>query len=106
MVDSFLESREEKRESGQIAKLDNKDLKGFAQSAPKETMQRKPDWIRVKAPQSKGYFETKELLNKHKLPTVCEEAACPNIGECWAQKHATVMILGSVCTRACSFCNI
>ncbi len=106
MSDSFLETREEKRENGQIAKLDNKDLKGFAQSSPKETMQRKPNWIRVKAPQSKGYFETKELLNKHKLPTVCEEAACPNIGECWAQKHATVMILGSVCTRACSFCNI
>jgi lipoic acid synthetase len=69
-------------------------------------MGRKPDWIRVKAPTSKGYHETKKMLNEKKLNTVCEEAACPNIGECWAQKHATVMILGSVCTRACSFCNI
>ena len=101
-----MQTREEKKDSGQIAKLDNKDLMGFAKAAPKETMQRKPEWIRVKAPVSKGYYETKELLNKHKLHTVCDEAACPNIGECWAQKHATVMILGSVCTRACSFCNI
>lgn len=102
----MLQTREEKRQSGQIAKLDNKDLKGFAQKQTKDQMQRKPDWIRVRAPQSKGYFETKKLLNEKKLHTVCEEAACPNIGECWAQKHATVMILGSVCTRACSFCNI
>ena len=101
-----MQTREEKKESGQIAKLDNKDFMGFAQKAPKEKMERKPDWIRVKAPVSKGYYETKELLNSKKLTTVCEEAACPNIGECWAQKHATVMILGSVCTRACSFCNI
>ncbi len=99
-------SREEKKQSGQIAKLDNKDFKDFAKLQPKEKMQRKPDWIRVKAPQSKGYFETKKMLNDKKLHTVCEEAACPNIGECWEQKHATVMILGSVCTRACSFCNI
>ena len=101
-----MQSREEKKDSGQIAKLDNKDLMGFAQKAPKDKIERKPDWIRVKAPTSKGYYETKEILNKKKLHTVCEEAACPNIGECWAQKHATVMILGSVCTRACSFCNI
>lgn len=101
-----MKTREEKRQSGQIAKKDSKDLKGFAVNFPKEKMERKPDWIRVKAPQSKGYFETKEILNKKKLHTVCEEASCPNIGECWAQKHATVMILGSVCTRACSFCNI
>lgn len=101
-----MKSREEKKESGQVAKLDNKDLKGFAKNFPKEKMERKPDWIRVKAPQSKGYHETKKMLNEKKLHTVCEEAACPNIGECWAQKHATVMILGSVCTRACSFCNI
>lgn len=66
----------------------------------------KPEWIRVKAPLSKGYKETSELIRKYKLNTVCEEAACPNIGECWQQKHATVMILGSVCTRACAFCNI
>jgi lipoic acid synthetase len=100
------QTREEKRVSGQIAKLDNKDNLGFADFAPKESIIRKPDWIRVKAPNSKGYQETKDLLNQYKLNTVCEEAACPNIGECWAQKHATVMILGSICTRACSFCNI
>ncbi len=101
-----MKTREEKKESGQIAKKDNKDLRGFAQNFPKEKMERKPDWIRVKAPQSKGYFETKEMLNAKKLHTVRGEAACPSSGECWAQKHATVMILGSVCTRACSFCNI
>lgn len=67
---------------------------------------KKPDWIRVKAPVSKEFRETYDLMRKYKLNTVCEEAACPNIGECWQQKHATVMILGSVCTRACAFCNI
>ena len=68
--------------------------------------QRKPDWIRVKAPVSKGYHETRKLMRELKLNTVCEEAACPNIGECWDKKHATVMILGDVCTRACAFCNV
>lgn len=68
--------------------------------------QRKPDWIRVKAPTSKGYGETRQLMRDLKLNTVCEEAACPNIGECWTKKHATVMILGDVCTRACAFCNV
>jgi lipoic acid synthetase len=67
---------------------------------------KKPDWIRVKAPNSKTYDQTKELMRSLKLNTVCEEAACPNIGECWSKKHATVMILGSVCTRACAFCNV
>ncbi|MCC7259861.1 MAG: lipoyl synthase [Alphaproteobacteria bacterium] len=67
---------------------------------------RKPDWIRVKAPVSKEYQETRQLMRDLKLNTVCEEAACPNIGECWQKKHATVMILGSVCTRACAFCNV
>ena len=67
---------------------------------------KKPDWIRVKAPVSQGYRDTQELIRTHKLNTVCEEAACPNIGECWEKKHATVMILGSTCTRACAFCNI
>jgi lipoic acid synthetase len=66
----------------------------------------KPDWIRVRAPVSQGYQETRDLMRSLKLNTVCEEAACPNIGECWAKKHATVMILGSVCTRACRFCNV
>ncbi len=69
-------------------------------------IQKKPDWIRVKAPTSPVYAETKKLVRELKLNTVCEEAGCPNIGECWAQRHATVMILGSVCTRACSFCNV
>lgn len=67
---------------------------------------RKPDWIRVKAPTSKGYTETRDLMRGLGLNTVCEEAACPNIGECWTKKHATVMILGDVCTRACAFCNV
>jgi lipoic acid synthetase len=67
---------------------------------------RKPDWIRVKAPGSEGYLETRRLMRALSLHTVCEEAACPNIGECWTQRHATMMILGSVCTRACAFCNV
>ena len=66
----------------------------------------KPDWIRVKAPTSPVYHETRQLMRRLGLNTVCEEAACPNIGECWAKKHATVMILGSICTRACAFCNV
>lgn len=66
----------------------------------------KPDWIRAKAPVSREYNATRDLIRTHKLNTVCEEAACPNIGECWAKKHATVMILGSICTRACRFCNV
>jgi len=66
----------------------------------------KPSWIRVKAPVSREYQQTRDLMRALKLNTVCEEAACPNIGECWKEKHATVMILGAVCTRACSFCNV
>ena len=69
-------------------------------------LQRKPDWIRVKAPNSPVYAETQRLMRENKLATVCEEAACPNIGECWSQKHATMMIMGETCTRACSFCNV
>ena len=67
---------------------------------------RKPDWLRVRAPTSTGFAETKGLMRRLGLTTVCEEAACPNIGECWTQKHATVMILGDTCTRACAFCNV
>jgi lipoyl synthase len=67
---------------------------------------RKPPWIRVRAPTSPVYNETKGLMRELNLVTVCEEAACPNIGECWSQRHATMMILGSVCTRACAFCNV
>ncbi len=70
------------------------------------TIPRKPAWIRVKAPTSPVYAETRKLMRDNKLHTVCEEAACPNIGECWAQKHATMMIMGDTCTRACTFCNI
>lgn len=68
--------------------------------------QPKPAWLRVKAPTSREYGETRKLMRDLNLHTVCEEAACPNIGECWAQKHATMMILGDICTRACAFCNI
>jgi lipoyl synthase len=67
---------------------------------------RKPDWIRVKAPVSAEYAETRRIVREHNLVTVCEEAACPNIGECWKKKHATMMLLGAICTRACSFCNV
>src|SRR5882724_5923299 len=73
---------------------------------PVQPVQRKPDWLRVKAPMSREYQETRDLMRRLNLHTVCEEAACPNIGECWKKKHATVMILGSVCTRACAFCNV
>src|SRR6202047_2456567 len=73
---------------------------------PDNPIPRKPDWIRVRAPVSREYNETRRLIREHKLHTVCEEAACPNIGECWKQKHATIMILVSVCTRACTFCNV
>ncbi len=72
----------------------------------KSGLLRKPEWIRVKAPVSKGYNDTSKLMRDLKLNTVCEEAACPNIGTCWEQKHSTVMILGDTCTRACAFCNI
>jgi lipoic acid synthetase len=67
---------------------------------------RKPDWIRVKAPTGTAFAETRNLMRRLNLATVCEEAACPNIGECWTKKHATVMILGDTCTRACAFCNV
>ena len=73
---------------------------------PDTPILRKPDWIRVKAPVSKGYRETRELVKAKGLVTVCEEAGCPNIGECWDKKHATMMIMGDTCTRACSFCNV
>ncbi len=73
---------------------------------PDNPAPRKPPWIRVKAPVSPEYHETRRLMRELKLNTVCEEAACPNIGECWKERHATVMILGAVCTRACSFCNV
>ena len=76
-----------------------------ARNTPKPQPAR-PDWLRVKAPVSEGYRETAAIIRENRLVTVCEEASCPNIGECWQKKHATMMILGSVCTRACAFCNV
>jgi lipoic acid synthetase len=73
---------------------------------PDTPVLRKPDWIRVRAPGPHAFDETRTTLRKHRLNTVCEEAACPNIGECWGKRHATVMILGDTCTRACAFCNV
>jgi lipoic acid synthetase len=73
---------------------------------PDTPILRKPEWIRVKAPVSRGYTETLGIVRAHGLHTVCEEAGCPNIGECWEQKHATFMIMGDTCTRACAFCNV
>jgi lipoic acid synthetase len=73
---------------------------------PDNPIRRKPDWIRVRAPNSPEYAETKRLMREYGLSTVCEEAACPNIGECWKKKHATFMIMGETCTRACAFCNV
>jgi lipoic acid synthetase len=73
---------------------------------PDQPVQRKPEWIRVKAPGSPAWAETNRIVKENKLVTVCEEAGCPNIGECWEKKHATFMIMGDTCTRACSFCNV
>jgi len=73
---------------------------------PDSPIPRKPDWIRVKAPTSPEYEQTRKLMRQLKLNTVCEEAACPNIGECWTKRHATMMIMGDTCTRACAFCNV
>lgn len=73
---------------------------------PDQEVLRKPDWIRVRAPVSSGYRETRDIVRSNNLVTVCEEAGCPNIGECWDKKHATFMIMGEICTRACAFCNV
>jgi len=73
---------------------------------PETEILRKPKWIRVKAPTSRGYAQTRKIVKDKGLVTVCEEAACPNIGECWEKSHATFMILGEICTRACAFCNV
>ncbi len=76
------------------------------QGRPDSPMLRKPDWLRVRAPGSPGYVATRAIVKEHGLTTVCEEAACPNIGECWSIRHATMMIMGDTCTRACAFCNV
>src|SRR5882724_480816 len=73
---------------------------------PDTPLLRKPEWIRVKAPGSAGYANTRDIVREHGLNTVCEEAGCPNIGECWEKSHATMMIMGDTCTRACAFCNV
>ncbi|MEI9905221.1 MAG: lipoyl synthase [Asticcacaulis sp.] len=76
------------------------------QNKPDTAVLKKPEWLRVKAPGSSGYMETQKIVREARLHTVCEEAACPNIGECWSKNHATVMIMGDTCTRACAFCNV
>ena len=73
---------------------------------PINPIKKKPNWIRTKILDTQNYFKTKEIINKKKLHTVCQEASCPNISECWSKKHATFMIMGDICTRACSFCNV
>ena len=73
---------------------------------PDNAQPKKPNWIRVRAPTSEGYHETRKIMRDNRLVTVCEEAACPNAGECWSQGHATKMIMGDICTRGCTFCNI
>ena len=73
---------------------------------PINPIKKKPNWIKTKIVDTKNYFATKEIINKKKLHTVCQEASCPNISECWSKKHATFLIMGDICTRACSFCNV
>ena len=73
---------------------------------PSNPIKKKPDWIKTKIVDTKNFFKTKEIINKKKLYTVCQEASCPNISECWSKKHATFMIMGDTCTRACAFCNV
>jgi lipoic acid synthetase len=92
--------------------MTDRDLTDRAQRHPEKAHRadapilRKPDWIRVKAPSSEGYRKTRQILRENRLVTVCEEAGCPNVGECWSQGHATMMIMGEICTRGCTFCNV
>ena len=89
-----------------------RDLSDRAQRHPEKAHKadtpvlRKPDWIRVKAPGGEGYLKTRGIMRENRLTTVCEEAGCPNVGECWSQGHATMMIMGEICTRGCTFCNV
>ena len=76
------------------------------QARPDSAVLKKPDWLRVRAPGSAGYNDTRDIVRAHGLTTVCEEAACPNIGECWNAGTATIMLMGAVCTRACRFCSV
>jgi lipoic acid synthetase len=92
--------------------MTDRDLSDRAQRHPEKAHRadapilRKPDWIRVKVPTSEGYRKTRAILRENRLVTVCEEAGCPNVGECWSQGHATMMIMGEICTRGCTFCNV
>ncbi len=92
--------------------MSDRDIRDRAQRHPEKAHRadapvlRKPDWIRVKAPNSEGYRKTREIMRENRLVTVCEEAGCPNVGECWSQGHATMMIMGEICTRGCTFCNV
>ena len=86
--------------------IDNRPRHPEKANRPDTPALRKPDWIRVKAPVSPAYEATRQIVREHGLHTVCEEAGCPNIGECWQKRHATMMIMGAICTRACSFCNV
>lgn len=92
--------------------MSSRDLKNKSQRHPEKAHKpdtpilRKPSWIRVKAPVSEGYKKTRDILKENNLVTVCEEAGCPNVGECWSQGHATMMIMGEICTRGCTFCNV
>src|SRR5215470_14659568 len=76
------------------------------QNRPDTPLLRKPEWLRVRAGGSPGYRATQAIVQEHGLVTVCQEASCPNIGECWDKSHATMMIMGEICTRACAFCNV
>ncbi|MEZ5818478.1 MAG: lipoyl synthase [Hyphomicrobiaceae bacterium] len=89
-----------------VTVVDNKPRHPEKAQRPDTPLLRKPDWIRVRAPTGPEYGETRRIVREHGLATVCEEAGCPNIGECWTKRHATMMIMGEVCTRACSFCNV
>ena len=91
-----------------VTVVDNKPKPRHPEKAhkPDTPILKKPEWIRVKAPGSAVYAETQKIVRDNKLVTVCEEAGCPNIGECWSKKHATFMIMGDTCTRACAFCNV
>lgn len=97
-----------------VTLVDNRDRAGSAErprhpekaARPDAPTLPKPEWIRVRAPAGAGYAQTRDIVRTHGLHTVCEEARCPNLGECWQQRHATMMIMGGICTRACAFCNV
>ena len=92
--------------SAMVTVVDTKSRHPEKAHRPDTPVLRKPDWIRVRAPGGPGYAETRRIVREHGLATVCEEAGCPNVGECWEKRHATMMIMGAVCTRACAFCNV